>query len=97
MDANGSVTQDEAEGAIAAMSGLTNTERAVLWQLQNKSWKPTSNPFNPDTGKKVYDTLNGEGDQRPKWISLPEPPSADDEDTGDQEMPAWISLPTPGE
>lgn len=97
VDDNGSVTQDEAERAIASMSGLSNAQRAVLWQLQNKSWKPGSNPFDSGAGEKVYDALNGGGDRRPKGLSLPEPPTLDDEDDATQEMPSWISLPTPGE
>nr|DAR18681.1 MAG TPA: hypothetical protein [Bacteriophage sp.] len=46
-DANGnsSVTQKEAQNMISSISGLSQQQRAVLWQLQNKSWKSENNPF----------------------------------------------------
>lgn len=39
---------------------LTNDQKAVLWQLQNKTWKPTSNPYSVSVGRKVHDALNAE-------------------------------------
>lgn len=42
---NGSVTQKEAQDMISSISGLSQQQRAVLWQLQNKSWKSENNPF----------------------------------------------------
>ena len=42
---NGSVTQKEAQDMISSISGLSQQQRAVLWQLQNKSWKSGNNPF----------------------------------------------------
>lgn len=41
----GSFTQAEAAAAVAAVPGLTNEERAYLWQSVNKSWKPDKNPW----------------------------------------------------
>ena len=41
----GSFTQAKAAAAVAAMPGLTNEERAYLWQSVNKSWKPDKNPW----------------------------------------------------
>ena len=41
----GSYTQDEAEAAIAAIAGLTDKERAYLWQSTNKGWKEDKNPW----------------------------------------------------
>ena len=41
----GSYTQAEATAAIRAMPGLTNKERALLWQSVNKSWKASKNPW----------------------------------------------------
>jgi len=29
----------------------------VLWQLQNKSWKPKSNPYDREVGQRVYAAL----------------------------------------
>lgn len=41
----GTFTQDEAEAAIAAIAGLTDKERAYLWQSTNKEWKEDKNPW----------------------------------------------------
>lgn len=57
---NGSISQDEAKQAIKAMDGLTGEQRAALWQIQNKSWKPDKNPFNKKVGREVYQELNRE-------------------------------------
>lgn len=39
---------------------LTDREKAILWQLQNKSWKPNRNPFDKEVGQMVYDILTAE-------------------------------------
>lgn len=39
---------------------LTDREKAILWQLQNKSWKPNRNPFDREVGQMVYDILTAE-------------------------------------
>ena len=57
---NGSISQDEAKRAIKAMDGLTSEQRAALWQIQNKSWKPDNNPFSKKVGREVYRELNRE-------------------------------------
>ncbi len=44
--------------ANAKNTNLTNAQRAVLWQIANKSWKPESNPYSVWTGRKVYEDLN---------------------------------------
>lgn len=41
----GSFTQDEAAAAIAAMPGLSNEQRAWLWQSVNKGWSTKNNPW----------------------------------------------------
>lgn len=41
----GSYTQAEAAEAIRNMPGLSNAERAYLWQSVNKSWKANKNPW----------------------------------------------------
>ena len=46
-----SVTQDMAAEALENMPGLDNRERAILWQLQNKSWKWNKNPFDKRVGR----------------------------------------------
>lgn len=73
---NNSVDQDEAAAAINGMLGLTNEQKAVLWQLQNKSWKANKNPFDSAVGQEVYDYLNTEelpslGDGNLPSLSLP--------------------------
>lgn len=58
-DANGnnSFSQDEVTAAVQAMPGLTNPQRAALWQMQNKSWKPSGNPFDTNVGQYLYDEM----------------------------------------
>lgn len=85
-----SPTQDEAKRAIKAMDGLTKTEAAILWQLQNKSWKPESNPFSKKTGRKVYNDLNAEDEKELEGLSLP---SVEGDDTDWNDVPG-LSLPT---
>lgn len=85
-----SPTQDEAKRAIKAMDGLTKTEAAILWQLQNKSWKPESNPFSKKTGRKVYNDLNAEDEKELDGLSLP---SVEGDDTDWNDVPG-LSLPT---
>ena len=41
----GTYTQDEAEAAIRELSGISNADRAILWQSMNKSWKEANNPW----------------------------------------------------
>ena len=49
VDMNGrkiTVTQERAEDIISEMIGYSSEERAILWQMQNKSWKWQKNPYN---------------------------------------------------
>lgn len=39
------ITQDEAKAAISSIPGLSNRERAYLWQSTNKAWKNDNNPY----------------------------------------------------
>ena len=48
-DENGSLKQSEVAAAINTISGLSQTQKAYLWQSQNKSWKPNKNPFGSAT------------------------------------------------
>lgn len=41
----GTFTQAEATAAIAAMPGLTDAQRAYLWQSVDKRWKENKNPW----------------------------------------------------
>lgn len=47
-----------AEEAINSISGLTPKQKAVLWQIQNKSWKGSKNPYDTTVGWAVYKALN---------------------------------------
>lgn len=67
LDDNGSVSQSEATEAISAMLGLSSDQKAVLWQLQNKSWKSKNNPFSPLIGEQVRTAMEDEA----KGLSLP--------------------------
>lgn len=42
-----------AKAAIDSVSGLTQEQRAALWQIQNKSWKPYKNPYSTAVGSGV--------------------------------------------
>lgn len=41
------------KAAIDSVSGLTQEQRAALWQIQNKSWKPYKNPYSTSVGSSV--------------------------------------------
>ena len=89
LDENGNTSQDEATQAISSIQGLTVREKAVLWQLQNKSWKATNNPFDTMTGQQVYNALHA-GDEE-ETIELPRLGQT----AGETDLPT-ISLPRLG-
>ena len=89
IDENGSTSQDEATQAISSMQGLTVREKAVLWQLQDKSWKATNNPFDTMTGQQVYNALHA-GDEE-ETVELPRLGQT----AGETDLPT-ISLPRLG-
>ena len=61
-DGNGSFNQAEVTAAINSMGGLggglSNSQKAALWQLYNKSWSAKNNPFSVSIGQQVRDALN---------------------------------------
>ena len=72
-DGNGSLNQEEVKNALNKMGRgaftlpggtndftLSREDKAVIWQLYNRSWKNTSNPFGTGVGKRIYDALNPE-------------------------------------
>ena len=74
-DGNGSLNQEEVKNALNKMGRgaftlpggesdftLSRQDKAVIWQLYNKSWKNTSNPFGTGVGKRIYDELNPKED-----------------------------------
>lgn len=54
-----SVSQDKVRNVLDRMH-LTNRQKAVLWQLANKSWKPKNNPYDTGVGEDVYYELSEE-------------------------------------
>lgn len=59
-DGNGSFKSAEVKAAIDSMSGygLTDAQKAVLWQIQNKSWSWKNNPYDTTVGREVWQILN---------------------------------------
>ena len=73
-DDNGSISQEELEKAIDAVSGrnpkglslpsdksttvLTNAQKAALWQTYNKGWKAKNNPYDKTIGQEIYNKLH---------------------------------------
>lgn len=57
VDDNGRISQAEAEEGLRRITGLTNVERAELWQLQNKGWDPEKNPFDVAAGRRILEML----------------------------------------
>lgn len=72
-DGNGSLNQEEVTNALNSMGRgamtlpggandftLSTQDKAVIWQLCNKSWKSKNNPFASGVGSRVYNALNAE-------------------------------------
>lgn len=72
-DGNGSLNQEEVANALNSMGRgamtlpggandftLSTQDKAVIWQLCNKSWKSKNNPFASGVGSRVYNALNAE-------------------------------------
>jgi len=70
-DGNGNVSQEEAKKAIKGLDGLSNEQKAALWQVQNKSWKAENNPFSTKVGRKVRQAME---DDALEGLTLPELP-----------------------
>ncbi len=56
-DANGSYKYEEVESAINSLKGLTNEQRAALWQLQTGG---KNNPYSSSVGSKIKTELAGQ-------------------------------------
>lgn len=54
-----SVSQEKVEDVLDKMM-LLDSQKAVLWQIANKSWKPKNNPYDRWIGEEIYDELNEE-------------------------------------
>ena len=46
-DGNGNISQQEAAANLRDMDGLTDKDRARLWQYSNSAWSADKNPFIP--------------------------------------------------
>ncbi|MBR3585086.1 MAG: hypothetical protein IKO00_03590 [Oscillospiraceae bacterium] len=57
---NDSTDQTEAKQALDSMD-IPDEQKAILWQLTNKSWSWKKNPYDTDIGQEVY-ALMHEGD-----------------------------------
>lgn len=42
-------------GSMPGVAYLTNTQRAVLWQLANPSWNPKNNPYSESVGRAIQE------------------------------------------
>ena len=69
-DGTSNYTQREVQAAIDGIFGgsLTREQKAVLWQLQNKSWTPRNNPYDTRIGEYIYDNLHNE---EPLYLAAP--------------------------
>lgn len=65
-DGNGSFKQEEVQAALDSLP-LTTAQKAALWQMQNKSWKPQNNPYSVSVSQQVYDALNTEDGELTDW------------------------------
>jgi len=76
VDDNGSINQDEATAAVSQLN-CSNEQKAILWQMFNKSWKAKKNPFSSSIGQSIYDAMHAEPTETddtydPYALSLPE-------------------------
>ena len=52
-----SMSQEKVETVLDRMN-LNNRQKAALWQISNKSWKPDNNPYDAYVAEMVWDALN---------------------------------------
>ncbi len=71
INGDGKVTQEDKISAIDRLN-LSSEKKAVLYQLADSGWKPKNNPFDPDVGQKVYDTVQAEKKRREEGETEPE-------------------------
>lgn len=92
IDSNSSIDQSEARQAIEMMLGLTAAQKAVLWQVTNKSWKPANNPFSTSVGATIYNMLQSwtASDEEIPKLTLPGLESLDVDDDDDYEIPRLV-------
>lgn len=47
-------------GSKTVSSGISETDAAIIWQLQNTGWKWYNNPFSQGISHKIYDALHAD-------------------------------------
>lgn len=52
------LNQTSVKTMLNGILGLTNPQRAALWQLANKSWKGYNNPYDTAIGNQIYQMYN---------------------------------------
>ena len=52
-----SMSQEKVEAVLDRMN-LDNRQKAALWQISNKGWKPDNNPYDAYVAEMVWDALN---------------------------------------
>jgi len=87
--ADGEQKQPEVTEIIRSMTGLSNAEKAVLWQLLGSGWSYKNNPFSTSVGKRVLEMIEALK-EAPEMLSLPSP----DDDAPVQVVPP-LSLARP--
>ena len=55
---NGSTDQTEARLALDGMD-IPDDQKAILWQLTNKSWSWKKNPYDTEVGQEIYAMMHG--------------------------------------
>lgn len=64
VSSDGQISKAEAKQALDGQRSLSNKERAVIWQLQNKTFKPKDNPYDTAIGSQVYDIITGKAESK---------------------------------
>ena len=70
INGDGKVTQEDEIAAIDRLN-LSSEKKAVLYQLSDSGWTPKNNPFDPDVGQTVYDTVQAEKKRREEGETEP--------------------------
>jgi hypothetical protein len=64
VSSDGQISKAEAKQALDGQRSLSNSDRAVIWQLQNKKFQPQDNPYDTTIGSRVYDIITGKAEAK---------------------------------
>ena len=53
-------------GEVKTGEGLTNAQKAAIWQSYNKTWKPNRNPYDKMVGQRVYNMMHSDTEDQNK-------------------------------